>query len=249
MIEHFLGLVDRVVVLETHTTNYNNPHQTTKAQIGLGLVENYPIATNAEAIAGTASNRYLTPANLKATLDTRLGDYIPTSMIAGDSWGTMVNKIPRFSAAGVLEVGRYIDFHYNDDSTDYNIRYELRSGAKGWEIFNTAYYNCMDFFIRSDRRDKKEIRRLQNSLCKLSKIDGYSYLLHDETEATAGVIAQEVQKEFPEAVVVTTNEKQEERLTVRPGALIGLLVSGINELNREVVALKSELRQLQRSKE
>lgn len=49
--------------LDAHTQNLNNPHQTTKAQVNLGLVENYPIASVAEATtnAATVSNRYMTP--------------------------------------------------------------------------------------------------------------------------------------------------------------------------------------------
>ena len=54
---------------ETHITNFNNPHKVTKAQVGLGKVENYPPATVAEAIAGTKAEAYLTPATLKAVLD------------------------------------------------------------------------------------------------------------------------------------------------------------------------------------
>lgn len=45
----------------THTTDYNNPHQTTKAQVGLSLVQNYGVATQAEAEAGTATDKYMTP--------------------------------------------------------------------------------------------------------------------------------------------------------------------------------------------
>jgi hypothetical protein len=44
-----------------HLLNQNNPHQTTKDQVGLGSVENYPVANQAEAEAGTAANRYMTP--------------------------------------------------------------------------------------------------------------------------------------------------------------------------------------------
>ena len=47
----------------------NNPHNVTKAQIGLGSVENYPIASTAEAQAGSANNRYMTPLKVKQAIE------------------------------------------------------------------------------------------------------------------------------------------------------------------------------------
>lgn len=57
----------------TEMRNFNirtdNPHGVTKAQVGLGQVENYPPASNAQALAGTSSQHYLTPVNLKHVVD------------------------------------------------------------------------------------------------------------------------------------------------------------------------------------
>ena len=47
--------------LQAHMNDFNNPHGVTKAHVGLGLVENYPLASTAEAEGLTATNRYLTP--------------------------------------------------------------------------------------------------------------------------------------------------------------------------------------------
>lgn len=54
--------------LTTHTTRVDNPHSTTKAQTGLGLVENYAIATQAEAEEGVVSNKYMTPLQAKQAI-------------------------------------------------------------------------------------------------------------------------------------------------------------------------------------
>lgn len=48
-------------VLSAHISNLNNPHQVTKAQVGLGSVQNYAVATQADVAAGTANNLYVTP--------------------------------------------------------------------------------------------------------------------------------------------------------------------------------------------
>lgn len=46
---------------DLHVNDYNNPHQTTKAQVGLGNVANLPLASSLEATTGTAHDRYMTP--------------------------------------------------------------------------------------------------------------------------------------------------------------------------------------------
>lgn len=60
------GLDDR---LTAHVNDKSNPHETTKAQVGLGDVENFPIASEAEATIGTAQNRYMTPARTTLLID------------------------------------------------------------------------------------------------------------------------------------------------------------------------------------
>jgi len=54
--------------LSTHSGNKSNPHAVTKTQVSLGSVQNYGIATQAEAEAGTATNKYLTPERVKQAI-------------------------------------------------------------------------------------------------------------------------------------------------------------------------------------
>lgn len=46
-----------------------NPHNITKSTVQLDNVQNYAVATNAEALAGTATDKYVTPALVKAFFD------------------------------------------------------------------------------------------------------------------------------------------------------------------------------------
>jgi len=55
--------------LEQHTTNTNNPHNVTKAQVGLGNVDNYPTASYSDAVNGTAGNRFMTPQRVRQALN------------------------------------------------------------------------------------------------------------------------------------------------------------------------------------
>lgn len=50
-----------LVPLNAHIDRKDNPHTVTKAQVGLSLVDNHDTATQVDALAGTASNKFMTP--------------------------------------------------------------------------------------------------------------------------------------------------------------------------------------------
>lgn len=50
-----------VNTLTSHLNDKNDPHDVVKAQLGLHLVENFPVSTLAQAVAGTHRESYLTP--------------------------------------------------------------------------------------------------------------------------------------------------------------------------------------------
>lgn len=54
--------------LAGHTGNASNPHAVTKAQVGLGSVLNYGIATQSEAEAGALDTKYMTPLRSKQAI-------------------------------------------------------------------------------------------------------------------------------------------------------------------------------------
>jgi hypothetical protein len=63
-------------MLEVHTSRVDNPHNTTKAQVGLGSVANFAVASTAEAQTGTATDKYMTPALVKAAIDSLIGGLV-----------------------------------------------------------------------------------------------------------------------------------------------------------------------------
>lgn len=62
-----------VADFEAFMARTDNPHAVTKEQVGLGLVENFGIATDEEAVAGTAADKYLTAKNLGAFWADKIG--------------------------------------------------------------------------------------------------------------------------------------------------------------------------------
>src|SRR5699024_4509585 len=65
-----------LVPLNAHIADKNNPHQVSKAQVGLGSVENYPTANQAEAQGGSATNRYMTPQSTNWAIQKLAGDLV-----------------------------------------------------------------------------------------------------------------------------------------------------------------------------
>lgn len=69
-------MVHAGTLLNTHVSNKNNPHEVTKAQVGLGNVDNFQTASQTEAIEGTLSNRFMTPLRTKQAIDSIAGNLI-----------------------------------------------------------------------------------------------------------------------------------------------------------------------------
>ena len=64
-----------------------------------------------------------------ATSADRLGGYGVTNSTSGTS-ATFSNHIPRISAGGAMEVGRYIDFHGTATSRDFDLRFDTGTASK-----------------------------------------------------------------------------------------------------------------------
>ena len=74
-----------------HIANTNNPHGVTKSQVGLGNVQNYGIASQAQAQAGTDNASYMTPLRTKQAIDQfvpiETGSWTPDLRFGGSNAG------------------------------------------------------------------------------------------------------------------------------------------------------------------
>ena len=94
-----------------------------------------------------------------------------------------------------------------------------------------------DLTINSDARLKSNIISLGSTLAKLLLIDGKSYTMKtNETKSKIGLLAQDVQKAFPE-LVKTTNDK-DKTLSVNYQGLIPVLINAIKEQQEQIDELK-----------
>jgi len=78
----------------------------------------------------------------------------------------------------------------------------------------------------SDRRIKEHIEPITNSLDKVKELQGFTYNFITKQDRDGGIMAQDLEKVLPEAVVEIGGTKH-----IKLDAVIGLLVNAINELS------------------
>lgn len=153
--------------------------------------------------------------------------------------GTMTGALT-LQAGSVLEAGRYIDFHY-DSALDHDVRLETSdaatTGAGILTLTASGGFVCTgNITAYSDIRLKENIELIPDALAKACSLRGVTFDRVDTGLRQCGLIAQEVQKVLPEAVMVGADEN--ETLAVAYGNIVGLLVEAIKELKAEIDELK-----------
>jgi len=91
-----------------------------------------------------------------------------------------------------------------------------------------------DFNSASDLILKTNIQPISNPIDKILQINGVTFNWRENNKPSVGIIAQEIEKVFPELV------NGENPKTVNYNGLIGLLIEAIKELNEEVKNLKAK---------
>ena len=95
--------------LANHTSDTSNPHSTTSAQVGLGLVQNYGMANNTEATDGTAVNKYMSPALVKTAISQTVGlaltNHVNNSLNPHNTTAAQVGlgNVQNYAVASLLE--------------------------------------------------------------------------------------------------------------------------------------------------
>ena len=156
------------------------------------------------------------------------------------------NKILRFGSSDDVE------FFFNGSHmyTDLNLGdWYIRDGTTNRFLFNDNgdFHADANIFaystsVGSDRKLKDNIELIESPLEKIQKLNGVTFNWKRDGEASAGVIAQDVQKVLPSAVKEVkqlSNEGEDAtRLNVDYNQIIGLLVESVKELKKEIEELK-----------
>ena len=97
-----------------------------------------------------------------------------------------------------------------------------------------------DVVVSSDARLKSNIVSLGSTLSRLLLIDGKSYTMLKDGKQKIGVLAQDIQKVFPE--LVTTDDK--DMLAVNYQGLIPVLINTLKEQQSEIDTYRNEVSEL-----
>ena len=92
----------------------------------------------------------------------------------------------------------------------------------------------------SDEKLKDNIEVVDNAVDKLHQLKGVTFTWKRDNQASAGVIAQDVQKVLPQAVKEITDMKGDTHLTVNYAALTSILIEAVKDLSSQVNELKGK---------
>ena len=145
------------------------------------------------------------------------------------------------------------DMIYHDGDTDTYMQFHnanqwrvVTGGSERLEVNNSQITGQVQivapsFTANSDKNLKDNIKKIDNSIDKVGKLNGYTYHFKDNPkEPMSGLIAQEVQEILPEAVKKDENDK----LLLDYNGVISLLVNAINDQQEQINKLKNKIESL-----
>jgi hypothetical protein len=249
------------------TTNFFGPGTTGQILISNGTTPGGPLFVNTNTFVVGYANTALSVAIASSSSFATTATYASTATdIAGGTAGQLLYQITTgdtgFAGPGVagnvlVSNGSSVPT-YNSTLTLTSLTsatstqtgaFQVRGGAGiggdlyvGGNIYGLqeiwAYYGSP-----SDIRLKTNITAIDNGLAKVLTLSGVTYDWNDLASnknnglRESGVIAQEIQKVLPEAVI----EKDDGFLTVKYDRIIPLLIEAIKELSAEVEELKKKI--------
>lgn len=172
--------------------------------------------------------------------------------------GKLVTKYPDFRIA----YGNYGFMLRNDGANTYFLVTAAGQAATGsWNNLRPLYFNNAngqvtfghnvtgngngsfnDVQIRSDRRNKRNLVKLDKALDRLELLTGYLYEIQhpdDGWQTSVGLIAQDALEALPELVSEDDDAiSGEKRLRLNYNGVIALLVEGMKALRQEVNEIK-----------
>lgn len=195
------------------------------------------------ATANTAATNAANTLNAQLSQNMTLAEYNNETQLYRDSvsfaWQAGQNDLDRANKLAVSEVTASAGVKTANATAKNNL---ITTGAKAAAMF----------LLGSDERMKDIQGPITNALDKIKQIGGYSYTYkvevepfgYDSTTTTMGVLAGEVKKILPHAVVPTSFNPNLDMVDY--AAVNGLLVAAVNELITKVDLLSTRLNDLEK---
>lgn len=247
----------------------------TKAMVGLGNVDNTADANKTVAVAnklgtatkGSATNPiYLSSGSpmactysLKATVNSgttsKLAYYSGTNAVSAYTSTLGSSNRPIYLNAGVptactwgTGAGSSTTSSYLISATSTTAGLQYNTSVR---LYNNAVYSSYGFYESSDERLKTILNPVKVNLDELAKLRKVYYLWKDDSsnDTQLGVIAQDVQKLYPELVSVNSDtgylSLSYDKLSVVALAAVDELHKTLNEVKEENKRLRELVKQLE----
>jgi hypothetical protein len=188
---------------------------------------------------------------------TGAGTITPSENLASGTLATALGNQTRATSAGALAIGQWNTF---DDAIDGaaadashqafvigNGNGKVNGRSNAFEVlYDGTTTIAGDIVINSDMRLKANIISLGSTLSKLLQIDGKTYTMKkDKTQKQKiGVLAQDIEKVFPELVSETKGIK-----SVNYQGLVPVLINSIKEQEEKIERLEMLVEKLLEAKE
>ena len=245
------------IVTGAYTWSFDNTGKTTLPnllQFVDGTTQNTAYSSFSTRIYANSSQLTSNTATGTGNILLGLANTAVTPTTYGGAGGTLNITVDQYgritAAANVTASGGGGVTLTNDTTTAANTYYPLMaynttsgtlstantSSTKFYYNPSTGTLNATIFNSISDETSKTDIQKIVNALSKISALGGYTYMLIDGNEPSAGLIAQEVQKVLPEAVKYNSDTGL---LSLNYNAVLGLVVESINELEQRVTGLEN----------
>lgn len=140
---------------------------------------------------------------------------VPASDVSwANNWADIVNKIPKITSNGVLEIGKYIDFHDTNSTADYNVR--LNTGVNHLALqtqfgsIDIGAQNSTYAHINTDRAEFSMNKTINTPVVKLATYSG-SYL---DMRTSAGCIQSNAAVATNAASVIARQEHADRHFVI-----------------------------------
>lgn len=178
-----------------------------------------------------------TEATSYTSQDTTGAPFFATATLTGSAYAPST-KI-RVTGATKTATISYGTLHNPDNTVDAVI-HRIDAGDvnnRSWRFTESGdFISPGNVTAYSDIRLKLDIVTIRDALLKIKQISGYTYLRTDLGTRQAGVIAQEIEKVLPEAVISSNG-----LLSVSYGNLTALLIQSIKELDEKLQIIERKL--------
>lgn len=174
--------------IAAHSNRTDNPHNTTQAQVGLGNVQNLPLAGQADAESGASNGFYMTPLRTKQAITAQAVNPLQTQI----SQRVVINSDAQLNSLSISSVGYLYNSSGNLVARVGGNRYFI-FGSNGNFTASNGRVIAASGFQPSDRRFKKGLHKVvARPLWRGFTFKGWENTENQQSER--GVVAQELLK-------------------------------------------------------